>query len=179
MPDRKLKKLKKPSSSAGRKKPAGSKKAPAKSSSAGATKKKSVKKEPVKKSSKVKKPASSAVKHTAEKAAVLSSKPRVKKNEKVKKLDKKALAEKKAQTENQKKWSALYQKKSKDIKAGGFSIFEKYSAGSPIMHKTFGWGWILSSKNNRLEVIFEDKVRTLLSNLSSSHKTASFSRKGS
>ena len=65
------------------------------------------------------------------------------------------------------------------MKALNFSIFEKYSAKTPIKHKIFGWGWITSSKNDRLDVMFQDKVRKLLSNQNVHLKQHSSSRKGS
>ena len=77
--------------------------------------------------------------------------------------EKKLTAYKKQLQENEKKWDSFY-KKAKGIKPLPFAISREFPAKTPINHSLFGWGWVISNKNDRLEVIFKDKVRKLLSN---------------
>ena len=83
---------------------------------------------------------------------------------KPKKLSEKKLsAQRKQLQENEKKWEAFY-KKAKGIKPLPFAVSREFPAKTPINHSLFGWGWVISNKNDRLEVIFKDKERKLLSN---------------
>ena len=73
------------------------------------------------------------------------------------------LKEEKSYLEHLKKWEVYY-KKSKELKPQPFNISARFIAKTPIEHPQFGWGWILEVSNDRLEVLFEDKVRKLISN---------------
>lgn len=61
------------------------------------------------------------------------------------------------------KWSSLF-KKSQDLVAKPYNMKQSYEAKTPIMHKILGWGYILTNKNDRLEVLFKDGIRFLISN---------------
>ena len=41
------------------------------------------------------------------------------------------------------------------------AVFEEKTA---ILHKVLGWGYILSNRNDRLEVLFKDGIKYLISN---------------
>ncbi len=61
------------------------------------------------------------------------------------------------------RWKELKQK----YGSGSPSLYdmtETYPVSSPIEHKTFGWGFILNSENDRLEVLFQTGVKQLISN---------------
>lgn len=73
-----------------------------------------------------------------------------------KKLDR-AMAESSAQ------WSDLHQKHSSE-KAQTYDMRATFEAHKPLQHKVLGWGWIMSVENDRLEVIFQDGKRMLISN---------------
>ncbi len=45
-----------------------------------------------------------------------------------------------------------------------YNMSEQYPAQSPLIHKTLGWGFILSNNNDRLEVLFETGKKILISN---------------
>lgn len=64
------------------------------------------------------------------------------------------------------KWSTLFRKSHED-EAKPYNMYDNYEAKSAIIHKTLGWGYILDNKNNRLEVLFKDGVRFLISNYKS------------
>ncbi len=61
------------------------------------------------------------------------------------------------------KWMNLY-RRSKNIKSVPYSMRNQYEAKTAIHHKILGWGYILANKNDRLEVLFKDGVRYLISN---------------
>lgn len=61
------------------------------------------------------------------------------------------------------KWQSLYNK-NKTMKAEAYSMKNKYERQTPIEHKALGWGYILENKNDRLEVLFKDGIRVLISN---------------
>lgn len=61
------------------------------------------------------------------------------------------------------KWSELNKKFGKD-KALPYKMTESYPSLVPIQHKVLGWGFILTNENNRLEVLFENGIRMLISN---------------
>jgi hypothetical protein len=63
------------------------------------------------------------------------------------------------------KWQQLYaQSQDSDVKAETYNMKKNYTSQTPINHKVLGWGFILDNKNNRLEVLFKDGVRFLISN---------------
>lgn len=61
------------------------------------------------------------------------------------------------------KWGDLHEKY-KQFKAVSYNMKDAYEANQPLMHKILGWGWILSSENDRLEVLFKDGKKILISN---------------
>lgn len=61
------------------------------------------------------------------------------------------------------KWSSLY-RKTQEQQAKPYNMRHTFEAKTPIMHKVLGWGYILSNKNDRLEVLFKDGIRYLISN---------------
>ena len=78
---------------------------------------------------------------------------------KVKKLSK----SQKLLKESERKWQALHNKH-QNSSAPTYKISGVYQAKTSIMHRKFGWGYILSVKNDRLEVIFKEDVKFLVSN---------------
>lgn len=79
------------------------------------------------------------------------------------KKGKKVKLEKSGMSEDQMKWQELHDKY-KSLKAPAYSISGQYEAKTPVQHKIFGWGFILSNEYDRLEVLFEDAKRMLISN---------------
>lgn len=61
------------------------------------------------------------------------------------------------------RWQDLYEKY-KSEKAQAYDMKGAFEAGKPLQHKILGWGWILSNENDRLEVLFKDGRRMLISN---------------
>ena len=85
-------------------------------------------------------------------------------------LAKKALAKEKAAKEPiqatgplAQKWSALY-KKSEAIESKPYNMRATYIEKTAIVHKVLGWGYILANRNDRLEVLFKDGIKYLISN---------------
>lgn len=66
-------------------------------------------------------------------------------------------------TEEQVKWAEMYNKY-KDTQATTYDMKSSFKAGAPLQHKVLGWGWIVSNENDRLEVLFKDGKRMLISN---------------
>jgi hypothetical protein len=64
------------------------------------------------------------------------------------------------------KWSELNKKYGRD-KALTYKMTESYSSLIPLQHKVLGWGFILTNENDRLEVLFENGIRMLISNYKS------------
>ena len=61
------------------------------------------------------------------------------------------------------KWQALLRRnKSKEVVR--YNMSEEYEVKTPIFHKTLGWGYVISNRNDRLEVLFDVGVRQLISN---------------
>jgi hypothetical protein len=83
--------------------------------------------------------------------------------EKKEKKEKKSKAEKAGAADDMAKWSDLHERY-KSVKAVPYSISAQFEAKTPIQHKIFGWGYILSNEYDRLEVLFEDGKRMLISN---------------
>ncbi|MBO9666774.1 MAG: hypothetical protein J7501_08155, partial [Bdellovibrio sp.] len=79
------------------------------------------------------------------------------------KKEKKVKIDKTGMSEDQVKWHELHEKY-KAMKAQSYNIGSQYEARTPIEHKLFGWGFILSNEYDRLEVLFEDGKRMLISN---------------
>lgn len=61
------------------------------------------------------------------------------------------------------KWAELNKKFGKE-KALSYKMTESYPPLVPLQHKVLGWGFILTNENNRLEVLFENGIRMLISN---------------
>lgn len=79
------------------------------------------------------------------------------------KKEKKVKIDKTGLSEDQAKWVELHEKH-KAEKPQNYSISGQFEAKKPLMHKLFGWGYILSNEYDRLEVLFEDGKRMLISN---------------
>ena len=69
----------------------------------------------------------------------------------------------KSMTEDQIKWAEAYNKY-REMQAAAYDMKATFKAASPIQHKVLGWGWIVSNENDRLEVLFKDGKRMLISN---------------
>lgn len=63
-------------------------------------------------------------------------------------------------------WEAVY-KVAKDLRARGYKMSETFDPKTPIVHKVLGWGFVLSSENNRIQVLFKDGLKTLITNYQS------------
>lgn len=61
------------------------------------------------------------------------------------------------------KWAELFKKYGKD-KAATYKMSESYQSLIPLQHKVLGWGFVLTNDNDRLEVLFENGIRMLISN---------------
>lgn len=61
------------------------------------------------------------------------------------------------------KWSALF-KKSEQIEAKPYNMKSVFEEKTAIVHKVLGWGYILANRNDRLEVLFKDGIKYLISN---------------
>lgn len=66
-------------------------------------------------------------------------------------------------TEDEAKWWDLHEK-NKTLKAPNYDMREAFEANKPIQHKLLGWGFVLNNDNDRLEVLFKDGKRMLISN---------------
>ncbi|HMN66914.1 MAG TPA: hypothetical protein PKC28_00085 [Bdellovibrionales bacterium] len=66
----------------------------------------------------------------------------------------------------QAKWSALY-KKVDQIDAKPYNMKAVFEEKTAITHKVLGWGYILANRNDRLEVLFKDGIKYLISNYKS------------
>ncbi len=61
------------------------------------------------------------------------------------------------------KWSTLF-KKSQQIESKPYNMKSSFEEKTAIVHKILGWGYILANRNDRLEVLFKDGIRYLISN---------------
>lgn len=61
------------------------------------------------------------------------------------------------------KWTELNKKFGKE-KAITYKMTESYPSLIPLQHKVLGWGYVLTNENDRLEVLFENGIRMLISN---------------
>ena len=66
-------------------------------------------------------------------------------------------------SEEEKKWVEIYEKHKGD-KPQTYDMKATFEANKPLQHKILGWGWIMSNDNDRLEVLFKDGKRILISN---------------
>lgn len=76
------------------------------------------------------------------------------------KVDRGNLADEKA------KWAELFKKYGKE-KALNYKMTETFPSLVPLQHKVLGWGFVLTNENDRLEVLFENGIRMLISNYKS------------
>ena len=74
-----------------------------------------------------------------------------------KKVDKTGMSDDEA------KWWDLHGRHQAE-KAQAYDMKAKFESSKPLMHKVLGWGWILSNENDRLEVLFKDGRKILISN---------------
>jgi len=61
------------------------------------------------------------------------------------------------------KWQELNKRHGKE-KAQVYKMTEVFESMKPIQHKVLGWGFVLTNENNRLEVLFENGIKMLISN---------------
>ena len=61
------------------------------------------------------------------------------------------------------KWNTLY-KKAEQIDAKPYNMKAVFEEKTDIVHKVLGWGYILANRNDRLEVLFKDGIKYLISN---------------
>lgn len=61
------------------------------------------------------------------------------------------------------KWNSLY-KKAEQIDAKPYNMKAVFEEKTAIVHKVLGWGFILANRNDRLEVLFKDGIKYLISN---------------
>ncbi|OQW48995.1 MAG: hypothetical protein A4S09_12835 [Proteobacteria bacterium SG_bin7] len=62
------------------------------------------------------------------------------------------------------KWRQLFEK-SQEVEPPPYKMSGHYEAKTPIKHKVLGWGYVLTSNNSRIEVLFQDGVKTLITDL--------------
>jgi len=67
------------------------------------------------------------------------------------------------------RWADLKDKHGKE-KASKYSMTAQFQANQGLEHPKLGWGFILSNNNDRLEVLFQDGIKILISNYNSSQK---------
>ncbi|CAN5405262.1 hypothetical protein BH10BDE1_BH10BDE1_30600 [soil metagenome] len=60
-------------------------------------------------------------------------------------------------------WQSL-KEKNKAIKPLNYKMSESFEARTPMLHKVLGWGFIISNQNDRLEVLFQQGIKFLISN---------------
>ena len=101
-----------------------------------------------------------ATKKTTAKEASDTTKKKVTKKKRLTK------AEREAQEEIerlQEKWNELH-----DLSEGQaskkYKLSEDYEPNTALQHPKLGWGYVLTSQNNRIEVLFEDGIKVLISN---------------
>jgi hypothetical protein len=61
------------------------------------------------------------------------------------------------------KWTALF-KKADAIESKPYNMKAAFNEKTAIVHKVLGWGYILANRNDRLEVLFKDGIKYLISN---------------
>lgn len=61
------------------------------------------------------------------------------------------------------KWQELHKRYGKE-KAVNYKMTEIFEPLKPMQHKVLGWGFILTNENDRLEVLFENGIKMLISN---------------
>ena len=66
-------------------------------------------------------------------------------------------------TDEKAKWQELNKRYGKD-KAQPYKMTDIFESMKPVQHKILGWGFVLTNENNRLEVLFENGIKMLISN---------------
>jgi hypothetical protein len=61
------------------------------------------------------------------------------------------------------KWLQYYRKYG-NIEAVEYDMTRQFEEKKPILHPKLGWGFIVSIVNDRLEVLFQEGIKTLISN---------------
>jgi hypothetical protein len=61
------------------------------------------------------------------------------------------------------KWNSLF-RKADQIDAKPYNMRGMFEEKTAITHKVLGWGYILANRNDRLEVLFKDGIKYLISN---------------
>lgn len=61
------------------------------------------------------------------------------------------------------KWVSL-NKKADQFEAQPYNMKQTFEEKTAIVHKVLGWGYILANRNDRLEVLFKDGIKYLISN---------------
>ena len=61
------------------------------------------------------------------------------------------------------KWANLF-KKAEQIESKPYNMKASFEEQTAIVHKVLGWGYILANRNDRLEVLFKDGIKYLISN---------------
>lgn len=61
------------------------------------------------------------------------------------------------------KWLSYYNK-AQSLKTETYNMKNRYEIEIGIQHKVLGWGYILNNTNDRLEVLFKDGIKYLISN---------------
>lgn len=116
-----------------------------------------------KKTSGRKKLKTSQKKKVSSTSAVSEKKTSVKKPKKINLKKQKKIEEAKQLAEKEEKqWQALHSEY-KNLKAASYDMSRTFSINTPIKHKKFGWGFILSVKYNRLDVLFKEGHKVLIS----------------
>lgn len=64
---------------------------------------------------------------------------------------------------NNTKWLQLY-KKYGNLEAVNYDMTKAFEEKKPIQHPKLGWGFIVTIQNDRLEVLFQEGTKTLISN---------------
>lgn len=101
---------------------------------------------------------------TANGAVPVAAAPKAPKTGKtVRTMVKSSRSEKTSDSDDERRWMDLHNRHGND-KALTYDMKATFEAGVAIQHKILGWGWILSSENDRLEVLFKDGRRILISN---------------
>lgn len=61
------------------------------------------------------------------------------------------------------KWLQFY-KKYGNLEALEYDMTQQFEEKKPIQHPKLGWGFVISIVNDRLEVLFQEGIKTLISN---------------
>lgn len=61
------------------------------------------------------------------------------------------------------KWLQFY-KKAETIETKPYNMRQTFLEKTAIVHKVLGWGYIMANRNDRLEVLFKDGIKYLISN---------------